>query len=151
VVDEAANFLGSVSGGCVEGAVITEAVDVIADGRPRVLEFGVADEAMPRLGLDRHTAILALTHDSKIDDSALAEALGPDCFYIGARILEIACAAPGAPAGRKASPTTISHASMAGGPQHRSRLSREIAVSILAEIISVLRKERRQAREAARG
>ena len=51
VVDEAGNFLGSVSGGCVEGAVIEEAADVIADGRPRMLEFGVADEAAWKVGL----------------------------------------------------------------------------------------------------
>jgi xanthine/CO dehydrogenase XdhC/CoxF family maturation factor len=51
VIDEEANFLGSVSGGCVEGAVITEALDVIADGKPRVLEFGVADETAWRVGL----------------------------------------------------------------------------------------------------
>jgi xanthine/CO dehydrogenase XdhC/CoxF family maturation factor len=51
IVDEDANFLGSVSGGCVEGSVITEALDVIADGRPRVLEFGVADETAWRVGL----------------------------------------------------------------------------------------------------
>jgi len=51
VVDEEARFLGSVSGGCVEGAVITEALDVIADGRPRLLEFGVADETAWQVGL----------------------------------------------------------------------------------------------------
>jgi xanthine/CO dehydrogenase XdhC/CoxF family maturation factor len=51
VVDGEGNFLGSVSGGCVEGAVITEAVDVIADGKPRLLEFGVADETAWRVGL----------------------------------------------------------------------------------------------------
>ncbi len=51
VVDEDGNFLGSVSGGCVEGAVITEAADVIADGKPRMLEFGVADETAWRVGL----------------------------------------------------------------------------------------------------
>jgi xanthine/CO dehydrogenase XdhC/CoxF family maturation factor len=51
VIDEEGNFLGSVSGGCVEGAVITEAIDVIDDGRPRVLEFGVADETAWRVGL----------------------------------------------------------------------------------------------------
>src|SRR4051812_50170072 len=51
VVDEEGNFLGSVSGGCVEGAVIEEAADVIADGRPRMLEFGVADEAAWKVGL----------------------------------------------------------------------------------------------------
>ncbi len=51
VIDGEGNFLGSVSGGCVEGAVITEAVDVIEDGRPRMLEFGVADETAWRVGL----------------------------------------------------------------------------------------------------
>ena len=51
VIDEEGNFLGSVSGGCVEGAVITEAVDVIEDGKPRMLEFGGADETAWRVGL----------------------------------------------------------------------------------------------------
>ena len=50
-VDAEGNFLGSVSGGCVEGAVITDALDVIADGKPRMLEFGVADETAWRVGL----------------------------------------------------------------------------------------------------
>jgi xanthine/CO dehydrogenase XdhC/CoxF family maturation factor len=51
VIDEEGNFLGSVSGGCVEGAVVTEAVDVIESGAPRMLEFGVADETAWRVGL----------------------------------------------------------------------------------------------------
>ncbi len=51
VVDEDGGFLGSVSGGCVEGAVITEGLDAIVDGRPRVVEFGVADETAWRVGL----------------------------------------------------------------------------------------------------
>jgi xanthine/CO dehydrogenase XdhC/CoxF family maturation factor len=51
VVDEAGNFLGSVSGGCVEGAVVTEAMDVIGSGQSRVLEFGVADETAWKVGL----------------------------------------------------------------------------------------------------
>ncbi len=51
VIDEEGVFLGSVSGGCVEGAVITEALDVIADGKPRMLAFGVADETAWRVGL----------------------------------------------------------------------------------------------------
>ena len=42
---------GSVSGGCVEGAVVSEAMDTIGDGKPRVLEFGVADETAWRVGL----------------------------------------------------------------------------------------------------
>lgn len=51
VIDEDGNFLGSVSGGCVEGEVVSEATDVIADGKPRTLEFGVADETAWRVGL----------------------------------------------------------------------------------------------------
>jgi xanthine/CO dehydrogenase XdhC/CoxF family maturation factor len=51
VIDEHDNFIGSVSGGCVEGDVIAEAAAVIADGKPRLLEFGVADETAWRAGL----------------------------------------------------------------------------------------------------
>jgi xanthine/CO dehydrogenase XdhC/CoxF family maturation factor len=51
VVDSDGNFEGSVSGGCVEGAVVGEAIDVIADGAPQMLEFGVADETAWRVGL----------------------------------------------------------------------------------------------------
>lgn len=51
VIDAAGDFLGSVSGGCVEGAVVGEALDVIADGHARMLEFGVADETAWRAGL----------------------------------------------------------------------------------------------------
>jgi xanthine/CO dehydrogenase XdhC/CoxF family maturation factor len=51
VIDGEGNFHGSVSGGCVEGAVISEAMDVISDGEPRMLEFGVADETAWRVGL----------------------------------------------------------------------------------------------------
>lgn len=50
-IDADGHFLGSVSGGCVEGEVVSEAMDVIADGRPRLLEFGVADETAWRAGL----------------------------------------------------------------------------------------------------
>lgn len=51
VIDGEGNFLGSVSGGCVEGEVMVEAADVIEGGEPRVLEFGVADETAWRAGL----------------------------------------------------------------------------------------------------
>lgn len=50
-IDDAGNFLGSVSGGCVEGAVVAEAAEVIADGRARLLEFGVADAKAWQVGL----------------------------------------------------------------------------------------------------
>ena len=51
VIDERDNFLGSVSGGCVEGEVIAEAAEVIKNGKPKLLEFGVADETAWRAGL----------------------------------------------------------------------------------------------------
>ena len=51
VIDNEGNFLGSVSGGCVEGAVIGEAQESIKDGKPRLLEFGVSDEQAWEVGL----------------------------------------------------------------------------------------------------
>ena len=50
-IDGEGNFAGSVSGGCVEGAVVTEALDVIASRTPKTLSFGVADETAWRVGL----------------------------------------------------------------------------------------------------
>ena len=44
-------FEGSVSGGCIEGAVIEEAVAAMADGKARTLEFGVSDETAWSVGL----------------------------------------------------------------------------------------------------
>jgi len=51
VIDDQQNFMGSVSGGCVEGDVIAAAADVIESGKPQMLEFGVADETAWRAGL----------------------------------------------------------------------------------------------------
>ncbi|MBY0612103.1 MAG: XdhC family protein [Beijerinckiaceae bacterium] len=51
IIDDAGNFLGSVSGGCVEGDVVVEAMDVIESGTPKMLEFGVANEMAWRAGL----------------------------------------------------------------------------------------------------
>lgn len=42
---------GSVSGGCVEGAVVVEAQEALADGKHRLLEFGVSDEDAFAVGL----------------------------------------------------------------------------------------------------
>jgi LAO/AO transport system ATPase len=50
-VEQGGGFIGSVSGGCVEGAVIAEAMTVIADGRPKLLDFGVSDEQAWDVGL----------------------------------------------------------------------------------------------------
>lgn len=51
IVSQEGAFWGSVSGGCVEGAVIEAAAEVIATNTPRLLEFGVADETAWRVGL----------------------------------------------------------------------------------------------------
>ena len=50
-VEQGGGFIGSVSGGCVEGAVIAEAMTVIADGKPKLLDFGVSDEQAWDVGL----------------------------------------------------------------------------------------------------
>lgn len=50
VNDEGA-VAGSVSGGCVEGAVVAEALDVLASGEPRLCTFGYSDEEAFSVGL----------------------------------------------------------------------------------------------------
>ena len=50
-VNERGEFVGSVSGGCIEAAVIHDALEVMAGGAPRVLDFGVSDETAWEVGL----------------------------------------------------------------------------------------------------
>jgi xanthine/CO dehydrogenase XdhC/CoxF family maturation factor len=50
-VNERGEVVGSVSGGCVEGAVVTEALETIRDGKPRLLDFGVTNEQAWEVGL----------------------------------------------------------------------------------------------------
>jgi LAO/AO transport system kinase len=50
-VDQDGHFVGSVSGGCIEGAVIEAAAKVMASGIPQLLEFGVSDEQAWQVGL----------------------------------------------------------------------------------------------------
>lgn len=51
VVSETGEFFGSVSGGCVEGAVVTEATAILSGGAPKLLHFGVTDEEAWEVGL----------------------------------------------------------------------------------------------------
>jgi xanthine dehydrogenase accessory factor len=103
------------------------------------------DEALPRLGLDRYTALVALTHDPKIDDPALAAALRAECFYIGAL------------GSRKTHGRRVERLTAAGfGERDLARIHApigldigavspaEIAVSILGEIVADLHKDRRR-------
>jgi xanthine/CO dehydrogenase XdhC/CoxF family maturation factor len=50
-VNEKGDFVGSVSGGCIEGAVVREAVASIQDGKPRLLEYGVTHDRAWEVGL----------------------------------------------------------------------------------------------------
>ena len=51
VLDEDGRFLGSVSGGCIEGAVIAQGIEAIRSGESQVLDFGVSDEQAWEVGL----------------------------------------------------------------------------------------------------
>jgi xanthine dehydrogenase accessory factor len=103
------------------------------------------DVVLPQLGLDRYTAMVTLTHDPKIDDPALIAALRAECFYIGAlgsrktherRVARLTAAGFDEPSlARIHAPIGLDIGALSPA---------EIAVSILAEIIAVLRKERRR-------
>ena len=103
------------------------------------------DAVLPEIGVDRYTAVVALTHDPKIDDPALKAALQSECFYIGAlgsrkthdrRVQRLTGA------GFTEVDLTRIHAPI--GLDIGAVSPAEIAVSILAEIVATLRKERRR-------
>jgi xanthine dehydrogenase accessory factor len=99
------------------------------------------DEALPTLSLDDRTALVALTHDPKIDDPALIAALRSPCFYIGAL------------GSRKTHTSRLQRLAEAGTPRPDLAKIRgpvglaigaanpaEIAISITAEIIAAYRQ-----------
>jgi xanthine dehydrogenase accessory factor len=103
------------------------------------------DAVLPEIGIDAYTAVVALTHDPKIDDPALEASLRSECFYIGAL------------GSRKTHERRVERLTASGFTE--TDLARihapigldigavspaEIAVSILAEIVATLRKERRR-------
>mgnify|MGYP001183139352 CR=1 FL=1 len=104
---------------------------------------GWPDEIMPALELDKRTAIVTLTHDTKIDDPSLQAALASDAFYI-------ACL--GSRRTHEARRTRLTDAGFEIADLQRLRgpagldigavTPAEIATSILAEIISVERMPR---------
>jgi len=51
LIDSDSNMAGSVSAGCVEGAVVSEAQAVMAGGKPKLLAYGVTDEMAWDVGL----------------------------------------------------------------------------------------------------
>ncbi|MBB4199249.1 hypothetical protein CCR94_21080 [Rhodoblastus sphagnicola] len=89
LIDEHGDFLGSVSGGCVEGAVIEEAFDVIATGRPKVLDFGVSDEKAWTVGLSCGGKISVLVEpllDGDLLRQALADQRGGREVFLATRL-----------------------------------------------------------------
>lgn len=50
-INEDSDFVGSVSGGCIEGAVIHTGLDVLASGKPELIEFGVSNSEAWEVGL----------------------------------------------------------------------------------------------------
>jgi xanthine dehydrogenase accessory factor len=100
------------------------------------------DEVLPAMALDRRTAMIALTHDPKLDDPALSAALASQCFYIGAlgskkthahRLERLSAA--------RAAPEALARIHGPIGLEIGARGPAEIAISIMAEMTRVLRLE----------
>jgi xanthine dehydrogenase accessory factor len=108
------------------------------------------DEVVARLGLDRRTAVVTMTHDPKIDDPALAAALRSEAFYVGAlgskktqaarreRLREMGFSA--ADLSRVHGPVGLSIGAVSTG---------EIAVSILSQLVECLRRPQASTRAGA--
>jgi xanthine dehydrogenase accessory factor len=77
-VSGAGEMAGSVSGGCVEGAVVTEALEALADREPRLLTFGVSDETAFAVGLACGGTIRVLVEPVGEGGHALPEPLLAD-------------------------------------------------------------------------
>ncbi|MCT4557963.1 MAG: XdhC family protein [Pelagimonas sp.] len=99
------------------------------------------DDAVRALGLDSRTALVLLTHDPKLDDPALKAALGAECFYIGALGSTRTHAKRKermGDAGFSAQDIARIHGPI--GLDIGAANPAEIAVSILSEMVQVLRK-----------
>lgn len=77
-ISGAGEIMGSVSGGCVEGAVVTEALEALEDGQPRLLTFGVSDETAFAVGLACGGTIRVLVEPVGEGPAALSAALLSD-------------------------------------------------------------------------
>lgn len=100
---------------------------------------GMPDDVVREMGADAHTAIVALTHDSKLDDMALMEALKSDAFYVGALGSKRTQAARKARLIEHFEMTEADFAKLHGpvGLRLGAKTPAEIAVSIVAEIVQV--------------
>ncbi len=98
------------------------------------------DEALGRLGLDRRTALVTLTHDPKIDDPALVAALRSDAFYVGALgSRKTQGARRERLRGLGFSEADLARVHGPVGLPIGARSTGEIAVSILSQVVAALR------------
>ena len=103
------------------------------------------DEALAKIGIDERTALIALTHDARIDDPALIHALASDAFYIGAlgsKVTHAKRVERLMKAGVKSKAIDRIHAPI--GLDIGAQGAAEIAVSIIAEITAVQRGKGRK-------
>ncbi|HEY9214521.1 MAG TPA: XdhC family protein [Ancylobacter sp.] len=108
------------------------------------------DIVLAELGLDPFTAVAALTHDPKIDDPALAVALKHGCFYVGAlgsRKTHAARLERLAARGISRDALATIHAPI--GLDIGAASPAEIAVAVLAQILSALRRKPAAREQAA--
>lgn len=131
-------YLATMAGALDYEVIICDPRDEYADGwevEGTRLTRGMPDDTVIEMKPDAHTAVIALTHDPKLDDLALIEALKSDAFYVGAigshanqekrraRLLEF--------------DVTESQLARLHGPvgiKNGARTPPEIAVSILAQL-----------------
>jgi xanthine dehydrogenase accessory factor len=101
--------------------------------------LGMPDDVVRDLQADAHTAIVALTHDPKLDDMALMEALRSDAFYIGALGSQRNTDTRKARLKEHFELTDIELARLHGpvGLRLGAKTPAEIAVSIIAQIVQV--------------
>jgi xanthine dehydrogenase accessory factor len=106
------------------------------------------DVALPPLNVDHYTALVAVTHDPKIDDPALLHAFERDCFYIGALGSRKTHAKRGDRLrAQGASDDDIARIRAPIGLNIGAVSPSEIAVAIMAEITATLRLPQENAKE----
>ena len=135
-------YLADMAGALGYSVIVCDPRSEYADGfdvHTATLTREMPDDVVRELVPDAHTAIVALTHDPKLDDMALMEALGSNAFYVGAIGSRVNHA--------KRRARLIEHFGMTDAQLNRlhgpigikngARTPPEIAVSILAELTAV--------------
>ncbi len=120
---------GSVSGGCVEGAVVEEARQVLAGGPPRLLRFGVTDEQAWSVGLSCGGKIAVFVERL---DPALLAALAP--AFAGGRPLAVATAIGGPAVGGH---LVLDATGPRGAEPQAAELASPLPAALAAEVAAV--------------